>query len=289
MTSPGIEAAITRLLASQQVQAVGIAPVARIPSVPDECSPEAVLQGARSVMCYGMPIPEGILHATHHALALHWRCCNITYRFLDTLSNHLASFLEDRGHRTVPIYSCFPWKISNGECWGLMPLIYWAQEAGLGKLTRSALLAHPRYGTRMLLGGVVTTLALPASGKPAFQGCPPACRACLDACPARAIAETGKIDHNRCIRASGANPLLSHLLRDTATKEKFDFETILNTVSVDDHGAYTCFQCLAVCPLNEPAEALPQASRNTGPSRPGHGRQLKRNPYPSQRIPPRGA
>jgi len=260
MESHGLQAAIARFLAARKVQTAGMASMVRIPSAPDECSPEAVLQGAKAVICYGVPIPVGILRASHHALALHWRCSSITYRFLDTLSNQLASFLEDRGYRAVPIYSCFPWKIVNGECWGLMPLIYWAQEAGLGKLTRSGLLAHPRYGTRVLLGGVVTTLALPPGGKPAFQGCPPACRACIDACPAGAIAETGKIDHNRCIRASGANPLLSHLLRDAATKEKFDFETILNTVSVDDHGAYTCFQCLAVCPLNEPPEDPSQAS-----------------------------
>jgi epoxyqueuosine reductase QueG len=143
----------------------------------------------------------------------------------------------------------------GGEFWGIMPLIYWAQEAGLGKLTKCGLLAHPRYGTRILLGGVITTLRLEPSEQTDFQGCPTACRKCVDACPAGAIGETGKVHHNQCIRTSGANPLLSHLLRDAGTRDKFDFETIVNTVSVDDHGAYTCFKCLEVCPLNDLPES----------------------------------
>jgi epoxyqueuosine reductase len=249
-----IESAIRELLASREVQAVGIAPVSQIPVVPDEFSAEAVLAGSKSVICFGVPIPRGILNANRNALALHWRYCNMSYRLLDTLSNQLCLFLEDGGHRSVPIYSCFPWKILGGEFWGIMPLIYWAQEAGLGKLTRSGLLAHPRYGTRILLGGVITTLRLEPSKQTDFQACPTACRQCVDACPAGAIGETGKVHHNQCIRASGANPLLSHLLRDAVTRDKFDFETIVNTVSVDDHGAYTCFKCLEVCPLNDLSE-----------------------------------
>jgi epoxyqueuosine reductase len=254
MAEHEIESAIRELLSSGEVRATGIAPVNRIASVPDDFSAEAVLEGAKSVLCYSVPIPMGILSANRNALALHWRYCNMAYRFLDTLSNRLCLLLEDKGHRSVPINSCFPWKIVGGEFWGIMPLIYWAQEAGLGKLTRSGLLAHPRYGTRILLGGVITTLGLEPSGKSESQGCPTACRKCVDACPVGAIGETGKIHHQQCIRASGANPLLSHLLRDGATKDKFDFETIVNTVSVDDHGAYTCFKCLEVCPLNEVSE-----------------------------------
>jgi hypothetical protein len=41
-----------------------------------------------------------------------------------------------------------------------------------------------------------------------------------------------------------------HLLRDQDAKEKFSFETLLNTVGVDDHGTYSCFRCVEVCPLN---------------------------------------
>jgi len=49
----------------------------------------------------------------------------------------------------------------------------------------------------------------------------------------------------------GANPLMVHLLKDQKVKEKFSFETILNTVAVDDHGSYSYLQCLKACPLNK--------------------------------------
>jgi epoxyqueuosine reductase len=250
MTSRAIASSIRELLSSRGVEAVGIAPAIRLPSVPDVFSAQAILGGVRSVICYGVQIPRGVIHAGNNALALYWRCCNMAYRSLDSISNQLCSFLEDKGHISVPIYSCYPWKIADRKFWGLMPLIYWAQEAGLGKLTRCGLLANPKYGTAVLLGGIITTLDLEASEETNWQGCPSACRECVDACPVRAIDDTGEVDHNTCIRASGANPLLVHLLRDSAIKERFDFETILNTVGVDDHGAYTCFKCLAVCPLN---------------------------------------
>ena len=102
MESREIESAIREFLASREIRATGIARVNPIPSVPQEFSAEAVLQGASSVVGFGVPIPKGILNANRHALALHWRYCNISYRFLDTLSNQLCLFLEDRGRRSVP-------------------------------------------------------------------------------------------------------------------------------------------------------------------------------------------
>ena len=66
----------------------------------------------------------------------------------------------------------------------------------------------------------------------------------------KAIEKTGKVDHKLCISYSGANPLMAHLLKDRELKEKFSFETIINTAAVDDHGNYSCNLCLKVCRLN---------------------------------------
>lgn len=223
---------------------------ARLSQVPEHFSPQRILGGARSVICYGVPIPRGVVYASDHSLALYWRYCNTAYRALDTSSNQLCLHLEGRGHSASPIYSCFPWKVMEGKFWGLSPLVYWAEQAGLGKLTRSGLLATPDHGTRILLGGVITTAELAPTAKRKEESCPPGCSDCMDSCPVQAIKRTGRVDHNLCIRHSGANPLLAHLLSDPSTKEKFPFDTILNTVAVDDHGSYTCFECVRVCPLN---------------------------------------
>jgi epoxyqueuosine reductase QueG len=150
----------------------------------------------------------------------------------------------------MPIYSCFPWKIVKREFLGHLPLVYWAQEAGLGRLAKCGLLVTPQYGTRILLGGVVTTQELQPDEKIKKDICPSNCFNCIDACPVKAIKRTGKVDHNLCIRHSSSNPLLELVLDSQPIRKNYTFDKILNTVAVDDHGTYSCFECLRACPLN---------------------------------------
>ena len=241
---------IKDFLAQRGIPLVGISGISPLPSVPEDFSPQCLLKAAKSVICYGVPIPKGVVYADSHALELYWRYCNMLYRSLDTATNQLCLMLEEHGQMASPVYGCFPWKMANRQFWGFLPLVYWAEQAGLGKLTQCGLVANPRFGTRVLLGGVVATTDLEPTGKLTEDPCPPGCLDCVNVCPVNAIAETGKVDHNLCIRYSGANPLLTHLLEDPAAKQRFPFETIVNTVGVDDHGAYTCNSCLKVCPLN---------------------------------------
>jgi epoxyqueuosine reductase QueG len=244
------EAGISGLLNGEGIPAVGIAATCQLPSVPEEFSPQGILEGAKSIICYGVPIPKGIVYADRNDLALYWRYCNMTYRSLDMASNKLCLALEEEGHLASPIYGCYPWRVVNRRFWGLLPLVYWAEEAGLGGLTKCGLLAHPRHGTRILLGGVVTTMGLEPTQKLGGEACHSDCFNCIEACPANAIERTGEVNHNACAGYANANPLLAHVLGDTAVKERFSFETVLNTVGVDDHASYSCFECLKACPLN---------------------------------------
>jgi len=246
----GIEAKIRRLLDAKGISVMGISSVVPLPAVPEPFSPQALLKQARSVICYAVPIPKGIVFAESNDLDLYWRFCNTTYRSLDAASNQLCLMLEESKALAVPLYGCFPWKLVDNEFWGLLPLVYWAEQAGLGKLTKCGLLANPDYGTAILLGGVVTTMDLEPTGRQDSEPCPADCFECIEACPAGAIERTGKVDHNLCIRYSTSNPLVAHLVGDRKTKESFSFETLLNTLGVDDHSSYLCFECLKVCPLN---------------------------------------
>lgn len=245
-----IEVKIRRLLDSRGILVMGISPVVPLPAVPERFSPQALLKQARSVICYAVPMPKGIVFADSNDLDLYWRFSNTAYRSLDAASNQLCLMLEEAGALAVPIYGCFPWKLVDNEFWGLLPLVYWAEQAGLGKLTKCGLLAHPNYGTRILLGGVVTTLDLEPTGKQSDELCPPGCFDCIQACPVQAIARTGKVNHNLCLRYSTSNPLAAHLAQDLKTRDSPTFERLLNTVGVDDHASYLCFKCLKVCPLN---------------------------------------
>jgi epoxyqueuosine reductase QueG len=233
------------------IRLIGMAEATQIPSVPADFSPHSLLRNARTVICYAVPIPKGVVYAERNALELFWRYSNMVYRTLDGTTNQLCVTLEESGHKASPVYGCFPWKLAGRQFWGMIPLVHWAEQARLGKLTKCGLLANPQYGTRILLGAVITSAHLEASAQLPGDPCAPGCQECIDACPVNAISQTGKVDHHLCIRYSGVNPLLTHLLADPHSKQKFSFETILNTVGVDDHGAYTCNNCMKVCPLNQ--------------------------------------
>jgi epoxyqueuosine reductase QueG len=246
-----ISQAVTEYLHSRGVPLVGVAAVPQIPSMPDDFTPQRILKTARTVVCYGAPIPKGVIYAEQDSLELYWRYCNMFYRTIDGTTNQLCIMLEESGYLASPVYGCFPWKLTGRHFRGFLSLVQWGQRVGLGTLTKSGLLANPRYGTRFLLGGLITSAPLEPSAQPTGDPCPPGCLDCVAACPVNAIGTTGRVDHDICIRYSGANPLLAHLLADSGIKQKFSFETILNTVGVDDHGTYTCNKCMIVCPLNK--------------------------------------
>jgi hypothetical protein len=56
------------------------------------------------------------------------------------------------------------------------------------------------------------------------------------------------VPSNSTSRHAHENPMLQHLLHD---RGEFSFETLVNTVGVDDHGTYSCFECIRACPLNK--------------------------------------
>lgn len=77
-----------------------------------------------------------------------------------------------------------------------------ALRAGMGWVGKNTLLIHPKLGSYMLLGEIVTTLPIETAGdtgQTLDDHCG-TCRRCIDACPTGCIDPTGyQIDASRCI------------------------------------------------------------------------------------------
>ncbi len=120
-----------------------------------------------------------------------------------------------------------------------------AARAGLGRIGRNSLLVHPRLGSWIVLGGLVTDLELEASAPPVGEGGEPprlpdcdGCRRCVDACPAGAIALDGAVDAGRC---------LSYWTIECAGEWP---EWVGCSVAEQVYG---CDRCQQVCPANRGA------------------------------------
>jgi epoxyqueuosine reductase QueG len=208
------------------------------------------------VLCFGLPVPRGVYGETSHGAETVWRTQNLYYRRLDSLAVRFCALIEDSGAQAIPVFGCFPMGLNEkGEVMGYLNLIQMGEATGVGTIGRNGLLLHPRYGAKLMLGGLVTTADLPASrrhdaGPP---DCPADCRICVDACPVHAISPDEKrVDIMRCLRHSARMPLMPTLwflmLRAARAGAA---ARLMNLTAMDDHTLHVCSRCVALCPYGD--------------------------------------
>jgi epoxyqueuosine reductase QueG len=126
---------------------------------------------------------------------------------------------------------------------------------GIGVIGKNGLLLHSRFGSRLMLGGVVTTAELPGMRYPEIEesGCPPDCSICVDVCPVDAImADRKQVKIMRCLRHTSRTPLMSKawfgVLSLTRPKAA---AWLMNRRAFDEHVFHICSECVARCPYGE--------------------------------------
>lgn len=133
-----------------------------------------------------------------------------------------------------------------------------AQRAGLGWAGKHTVLIHPTLGSWMLLGLLVTTLALPSSAEEGYpdRTVPPTdhcgtCTRCIDACPTQCITPHS-VDASRCI---------SYLT--------LEHRSVIDPALHEAMGQWIagCDVCQEVCPYNNRPQQRP-ADDATGEASP---------------------
>ena len=124
-----------------------------------------------------------------------------------------------------------------------------AARAGLGWLGHNTMLLSRELGSWTVLGSVVTTAELPATGEVQSDGCG-TCRRCQTACPTGALDTAGVLDANRClawlVQAAGAFPPEHRVALGNRL--------------------YGCDDCQTVCPFNDDAAAAPPSTPAVQPT-----------------------
>jgi epoxyqueuosine reductase len=187
---------------------------------------EHVLPGARTVICFARryarsPEEEQSDSATAKLIARYARGRDYHNGMRKQLRK-IAKLVRASGHDARPL--CDEEPILERA---------WAARAGLGFVGKNGLLIVPGVGSFVLLGEVVTTLAIDPD-PPIPERCG-ACTACLDACPTQAFEAPFVLDPRRCI----AYLTIEH---------RGAIDPLLRA-AIGEH-LFGCDDCQTVCPFN---------------------------------------
>jgi epoxyqueuosine reductase len=241
---------LKKLFTQNNIPVFGIDKASSLENEPSGYRPSDMLASAKSILCFGIPVPKGIFKSEERSEWMYWRAASVYYRNMDAVLMRAASIIEEKGEVAVPVYGCFPYDIKGkGDFWGYVSLVKMAEAVGIGKVGRNGLLFRSKYGPRLMLGGIVTNASIPAMIWPEKdeKGCPEDCFVCQEQCPVQAIDKRGKVDRVACIKYSMKSPIFSNLMK-AGDFDSIDVQMINHVTAVDDHSMYRCIQCVSVCP-----------------------------------------
>ncbi|MCY3003521.1 MAG: SCP2 sterol-binding domain-containing protein [Planctomycetota bacterium] len=185
-----------------------------------------------------------------------------TGRELDEIARRLAQELTARGHAAMNPPMAFPMEMSEfpGRTW-IVSHKRVAVAAQLGRMGLHRNVIHPRLGSFVLLGTVLTSAEFEDEPPQlAFDPCVD-CRLCVAACPVGAIEPDGGFrfsacyDHNYREFMSGFSDFVEQVVE---SDDKQDFrervplnETVSTWQSLAYGPNYKAAYCIAVCPAGE--------------------------------------
>lgn len=241
-----LEVGVLSLPLNAQLEQILAADESPCPFTPQDISarvaPEKLLPGARSVIVILFPYrpPNDKLDTNANPcanIACYARSQDyhlIVRRYLDRLSARLAQ------HH--PTDSFLPFVDTSP-----LPDRYLAYAAGLGFFGLNHCLINDRYGTYVVIGGIITTIEYPPD-RPLNRTCLQ-CEQCLHACPGQALSRQ-QFCYERC--------------KSYITQKKGALSAAERAILRRTPYIFGCDTCQDVCPHNQQAEPspLPEFAQN---------------------------
>lgn len=181
---------------------------------------------------------------------------------VDEVARRIAAALSSKGHRTINPAMAFPMEMAD------FPERTWvvshkrvAVAAQLGRMGLHRSVIHPRFGSFILLGTVITAADISGQPEPlTFDPCV-SCKLCVAACPVGAIEPDGAfrfsacLDHNYREFMTGFTDFVEDVVE---SKSRNDFrdrvplnEAMATWQSLAYRPSYKAAYCIAVCPAGE--------------------------------------
>lgn len=256
-----IDAAGFRALALEAgADDVGLVSVERPEVAPQRADILSLLPQARTLVSFVVCMNRDSVRSPARSVA------NLEFHRTGDESNEVARrivrALNELGYRAVNPAMGFPMEMDRfpGKTWavGHKPI---AVAAGLGVMGIHRNVIHPRFGSFVLLGTVVTDVALEREARPLdFNPCLE-CKLCVAACPVGAISKDGAFDvaacytHNYREFMGGFTEWVEQIADSKSAREYrsrvSDAESASMWQSLSFGANYKAAYCLAVCPAGE--------------------------------------
>jgi epoxyqueuosine reductase len=191
----------------------------------------AILPGVRSMVIvaldYGTDaIPDAVLHDPRRGRISNYAWGVDYHDFMEPRLEQLAAWLGEQSGADVfsRVYVDTGAILERGH----------AQQAGLGFVGKNTMLIHPRRGSYLFLGEILTTLEFDAVDPPGRATMCGTCARCLRGCPTGALTSPYVLDARRCI---------SYLTIELKGSIPPDLRPLIG------NWVYGCDVCQAVCPF----------------------------------------
>lgn len=181
---------------------------------------------------------------------------------VDEVAHRIAVALSARGWPSINPSMAFPMEMDAfpGRSWVVSHKTS-AVAAGLGRIGLHRSVIHPRFGSFVLLGTVLTTASIPGVAEPlSFDPCI-SCKLCVAACPVGAIEPGGAFrfsacyDHNYREFMTGFADFVEEVADSPNRQALRERVSVSETASMWQSLAYQpnykAAYCIAVCPAGE--------------------------------------